>query len=212
MSEKNCNKCKELKPLSEFSKNNNSKDGLAYKCRLCARLYDLEYNHSEAGHLNQMYRDMHSSSKYRGHQPPKFTKVQFISFCYKEGYKALHQQWILYDYDISYAPSADRTDDYQGYCLSRLALGTWKQNRDNAYADRRNGVNNKHSKAVVQMTLSGEFVAEYYSLRQSERITGINQSNISACYRGNQKTSGGYRWMLSLGIPIANNSKGVNHG
>lgn len=36
---KTCSKCKETKPLSEFSKNKRSKDGLDSRCKECVRAY-----------------------------------------------------------------------------------------------------------------------------------------------------------------------------
>ena len=47
-------------------------------------------------------------------------------------------------------------------------------------------------KAVIQLTLDGDFVAEYHSLKQANEITGIN--NICYCAKGKFKQSGGYVW------------------
>ena len=48
------------------------------------------------------------------------------------------------------------------------------------------------SKAVKQYTLEGQFIAEYPSIKEAERRTGI--SNIGACCRGVQKTAGTSLW------------------
>ena len=34
----------------------------------------------------------------------------------------------------------------------------------------------------------------YYGAREAERQTGINQSSISKCCKGKQKTAMGYHW------------------
>ena len=39
MKSKVCTKCKEHKPLSEFTKNTSAKDGLKYKCKSCEKVY-----------------------------------------------------------------------------------------------------------------------------------------------------------------------------
>ena len=54
----------------------------------------------------------------------------------------------------------------------------------------------KRRKAVIQMTLDDEFVAEYESVREAERQTGFRNSNISAACRGEKKTkqSYGFHW------------------
>ena len=50
----------------------------------------------------------------------------------------------------------------------------------------------KRSKPVLQLTLAGEFVAEYTSASQARIHTGIK--TIVDCLRGRQKTSGGFIW------------------
>lgn len=59
---------------------------------------------------------------------------------------------------------------------------------------------NKHidslKKTICQYTLDGEFVAEYNSLRDAERMTNIYHSNIGKCCSGKYKTAGGFVWKL----------------
>ena len=50
------------------------------------------------------------------------------------------------------------------------------------------------SKPVEQYTLDGVFVAEYPSIKEAERQTGISNSNICQCCKGNKKSAGGYIW------------------
>ena len=50
------------------------------------------------------------------------------------------------------------------------------------------------SKAVLQFTKDGQFVAKYPSTAEVERQLGLNQSNVSACCRGQRKTVGTYIW------------------
>jgi hypothetical protein len=40
---KTCSTCKELKPLFEFSKDKNAKDGLCYRCKVCAKTLMQEW-------------------------------------------------------------------------------------------------------------------------------------------------------------------------
>ena len=55
---------------------------------------------------------------------------------------------------------------------------------------------NLKSKPVVQLTLEGEFVAEYPSLRNAELATGIDSAWISGVCRGKYgyRTAGGFLW------------------
>lgn len=50
---------------------------------------------------------------------------------------------------------------------------------------------------IVQMTLSGEEIAVYASQTEAMLITGVNQTNISACCRGKLKQAGGFKWHKS---------------
>lgn len=53
----------------------------------------------------------------------------------------------------------------------------------------------KLSKPIIQYTKNMEFVAEYKSAQEAEKITGINQGNISmCCLKKKYKTVGGYVW------------------
>ncbi|GEM_PF-1803579 len=46
---KNCPKCKQTKPISEFTKNRSRKDGLLYWCKTCHKVYKQAYKQSESG-------------------------------------------------------------------------------------------------------------------------------------------------------------------
>jgi hypothetical protein len=48
---KRCSKCKQLKPVSEFPKNHDHADGLAYYCKPCAIEYAAAYYAKHRNHL-----------------------------------------------------------------------------------------------------------------------------------------------------------------
>lgn len=54
--------------------------------------------------------------------------------------------------------------------------------------------NTKKSKPVLQYTLDGRFIAEYPSVSEASRQTGISTTNICKCCKGKHKTAGGYIW------------------
>lgn len=58
----------------------------------------------------------------------------------------------------------------------------------------RSGAIQKLAKPVLQYSLDGVFVAEYFSATEAGRKTGFRQSGISECCNGNQKTAYGYVW------------------
>lgn len=57
--------------------------------------------------------------------------------------------------------------------------------------------NGKQSKAVVQLTLDGKFVAQYPSLAEIRRRTGFNHKNICRLLKGYGETSYGYKWQYA---------------
>ena len=102
--------------------------------------------------------------------------------------------WLALGCQTEMIPSLDRIDDYKPYTLDNIQVVTWIKNRSKSNSDRKNGVNNKNSKAVIQTAKDGEFITEHYSIRQASRDTKINQSDISQCCLGKLNSSGGFCW------------------
>ncbi len=89
-------------------------------------------------------------------------------------------------------------DDYKGYTLSNIRLVTWKENFEKYLEDKKNGINNKNSKPVNQLSLESKLIQKFSSQVEASRITGINKNCISQCCLRNIKTSGGYIWRYSI--------------
>lgn len=62
--------------------------------------------------------------------------------------------------------------------------GTGNQKRRN---------NSPKNKKIIQLTLNGDFVTEWQSLREAERY-GFNHGNISQCLTGRRDTYKGFIW------------------
>ena len=52
---------------------------------------------------------------------------------------------------------------------------------------------NNNVKAVIQLDLDKNFIAEFESAREAERQTGIRHQNINACCKNLNRTAGGYK-------------------
>lgn len=56
------------------------------------------------------------------------------------------------------------------------------------------------NKPIIQKTLEGEFIEEFYSTRDAQKKTGIDGSCISKVCKGKRKTAGGFNWSYKLDI------------
>ena len=56
----------------------------------------------------------------------------------------------------------------------------------------------KLSKKILQYTKSGEFIKEWSSMREVERVLGIAHSGVCKCCKGKIKFSGGYIWKYAI--------------
>ena len=72
----------------------------------------------------------------------------------------------------------------------------WMSQKDNLnYGTRNKRVGEALSKQVQMFDKStGELLATFPSLAEAERVTEINQGNISSCCNGKYKSAGGYKW------------------
>ena len=192
---KKCNKCGEVKPFEKFYKNKAVKNGINSYCKTCNSEMCKNRRRSLYGKAEHIYVRQKSSSKLRGHQPPAYTRGEFIDWMISnEDYLKLHDKWVESGYKKSLAPSCDRLDDYKGYSFDNIRVVTWEQNRKKGYLDRVNGKNNKLSRAVIKCDLNGLFLEEYYSIHQAARDTGVSSGNIWKACTGRYTKSGGFCW------------------
>ena len=64
----------------------------------------------------------------------------------------------------------------------------------------------RRSKCVYQYSVSGEFVAEYPSIREAARQNGIWHSSINHCCNSTQNSAGGYVWSFDPPTPSTTRS------
>ena len=55
--------------------------------------------------------------------------------------------------------------------------------------------NNANKRQIVQLTLDGEYLQTYNSLKEAEKCTGVRYQQISACVRHIKISSGGFMWL-----------------
>ena len=52
-----------------------------------------------------------------------------------------------------------------------------------------------HKRQVIQLSVDGDFIAEYNTIAEASRMLGINQSAIVKCCKGKNKLASGFRWI-----------------
>lgn len=52
---------------------------------------------------------------------------------------------------------------------------------------------------AVDAFKDGQFIRRFPSIKEAERVTGVNRSGITKCLSGQRKTAGGYAWRLVEG-------------
>lgn len=95
-------------------------------------------------------------------------------------------------------PQINHIDENKGNnVVENLEWVTCRGNCNHGTRNKR--VTEARSKAVVQYTPDGVFMALYPSIKEAERVTGIAKSNICCVCRGKKKTAGGYIWCYEEG-------------
>lgn len=148
---KQCTKCLNTKPLTEFHKKSRTKDGLDYYCKVCSneilrkRRVDnknsttIKYEKTLKGKLVRTYRNMVSrvegilKSKahlYKGLDI--LEKEEFYSWSLNnKEYIAIYTDWVNNDYSFKLSPSIDRVDPTRGYTIDNIRWVTHSQNSSN---------------------------------------------------------------------------------
>lgn len=198
MREKVCKKCGVKKPINEFSKRDESLDGYRNECKLCICEYLKTYRSTAVGVVREIYNSQKHSSKKRGHELPSYTFEELKHWCFSQpNWALLYESWVESEYDRWGKPSIDRLDDSRGYSFSNIQLMTWAENKNKSHSDRKAGrLISSNTRAVIQLSMGNKFIAEYYSILEASRRTGINRGHIGSvcCGRPRYKSAGGYKW------------------
>ena len=133
-----------------------------------------------------IYGCQRKSSRIRGHELPAYTLEDLRAWMNKQpNLRGLMEEFKASE-DKDMRPSIDRKKDELPYTFDNIQLGSWKENQDNETA--------KKSKAIIQLTLEGEYIKEWSSAREAGREMGIPRANIGRVCRGQQNKTGGFRW------------------
>lgn len=110
-------------------------------------------------------------------------------FLENKRFDRLYNEWVKSGYQKNKKPTIDRINCKIGYSLNNIQCLTWEENR---YKQRME-TNIFRAKEVVCFK-EGKIVANYKSVSDAVRCTGIMQGNLSSCLNGRRKTCGGFMW------------------
>jgi group I intron endonuclease len=88
--------------------------------------------------------------------------------------------------------------------ISKSVAKYFKENGPNRISNiekHRNAMAKASGNPVIQYTKDMTFVAQYISIRDAGRLSGVTDSNIRQVLKGHTKTAGGYIWKYVDSIP-----------
>jgi len=197
---KKCNKCNKTKEFDEFGKNKQMADGYLNSCKICCNEKQYAKRRTKKGLVADIYDSQKQRSKTRGHTPPTYTLFGLRQWFKSSAVaNALYDTWVLSGYAKNLRPSIDRLNDDKGYSFDNIQLMTWGENMAKANTDVKSGKIKARNKAVIQLDLDGNLIAEHHSASEASRTTNIGQTLISGCCNNStrNKTAGGFKWKHS---------------
>ncbi len=194
-----CSSCKENKESDCFYRRSDRKSGLSSSCKICHGKQTEDFFKTKVGLLTRIYNTQIRNSRIRKHNPPKYSKQEFISE-YVDTYllAKLYDKWVDSGYDIKHIPSFDRLDNSKGYSFDNIQLVEFQTNIRNANNDKSSGILNhglRKSKPIIGVCIETNESTRFNSATRAAKELNLHQSGIYACLIGKQKTSGGYKWI-----------------
>lgn len=188
-------KCAMLKPLYDFVKVTNNKDGCRGSCKLCHSNYMQHYKRTKVGLIKLIYSHQKRNARKRNHKLPAYSSNDLFDWAINQSiFHDIYNEWVISEFNKWSTPSFDRLDDYKSYTLDNLNITTWLKNKLKYEEDARTGKNNKMAKSVHQFDLDGVFIKKFHSCHAVDRELGISYTLVAKCCRGENMTAGGFKW------------------
>ena len=171
------------------------------RCKECMSIKSRTYHRTIDGVISLMFSRQKRSSIVRNMPQPEYTKQELAEYLKSNlFFQAIYDEWVASGHNKWLRPSVDRINDFLPYSFGNIIVNTWKDNFDKSKNDLRlaRGTVGLYCKAILQYTMSGEFIAEFISRQEAQRITKIN--GIAAALNKADRSAGGYRWRYKQDI------------
>lgn len=195
MKTKVCCKCKKVKDIKSFYKDNSRFDGYYHTCKMCENKRNTLRRQSKHGVVRSMYKGQIYTSKKRGHNLPEYTFEELKSWVFnQQSWNKLYNDWLESNFDINKKPSIDRLNDSKGYSFDNIQLITWRDNLLKATDQQKTCNMIINHKKIVQLSLTGELIQKFDSIAMAGRVLNIDSSSIAKACKGILKTTKGFKW------------------
>jgi hypothetical protein len=191
-----CTKCLKELPLAHFRIRRDRKKTHRSSCKSCDEFQRITASRTKEGVVRSIYARQ-KKAKERGIAPPDYSYDDLASWVFSQPtFTKLFNEWVESGYLREMKPSVDRLDDYQGYTLTNIQLLTFRANHLKGSDHVKTGKNRKALVPILQFDLEGNFLKEYFSIAEANRVLGKPQhsSCIVAAAKGKQKTAFGFIW------------------
>lgn len=150
----------------------------------------IKYRRTKKGVIGTLYSGIRKRSRRNGRDNDDFTLDEFRLWIECKSINKLFNGWVHQGFKTYNKPSVDRIDPLKGYVFSNMQLITAKENRDKG--DKEKLI--LWGKPIYQMTMDGNIIKEYPSIKVASEMTKINRSNISYVMKGKRYQAGGFKW------------------
>ena len=165
--------------------------------------YTGKHHYHIEGQLDPNYHGSGTIIKNIYKKRPDTLKEEYIKTCYSEEEMCSDEQYYIKLFKTLWPNGYNLTEGGDGLIpceetrkkLSEVHKGKPAHNKGVPMSEeqKKKMRNDKRSKKVRQLTLDGEFVREWSSLKECER-NGFNHSAVGRCCNGKQKSAYGFKW------------------
>jgi len=158
-------------------------------------IHSARFFKTKIGLATKIINSQIQSSKRRKHILPNYNRDELYEWLkLQNNFNKLFENYVKSGYKKMLVPSCDRLDDYKPYTLDNLRLVTWNINKNKSFIDKKQGINNKQSKAILQYTKNNIFIKEWYSISEAARNINGSKGNIQEVCSGKRKTAYKFKW------------------